>query len=173
MFVKILGSILIIFSTSIIGYILAHRYTERIQQLKNIYLSFQILETEIIYLSNSLPIAMQRVGNKSNPIVKNIFTDTHQMLSKKAGYSMEEAWNKSIHNNFSNTSLIKEDCEILIDFGKNLGSTDKENQVKNFKFIYLQLEKQQKDAETLKIKNEKMYKSLGALVGIAIVILLI
>ena len=69
--------------------------------------------------------------------------------------------------------MAKEDGEILKDFGKNLGSTDKENQLKNFKLIYLQLEKQQKDAENLKNKNAKMYKSLGALVGITIVILLI
>ncbi len=116
---------------------------------------------------------MKRVGRKSNPIVGEFFMNTYRILSKKTGCSIEEAWDQAIRDNFLNTSLAKEDGEILKDFGKNLGSTDKENQLKNFKLIYLQLEKQQKDAENLKNKNAKMYKSLGALVGITIVILLI
>jgi len=171
--VKFFCSILIIFSTSFIGYILAFRYTRRIQQLKDLYLSFQLLETEILFLSNSLPIAMKRVGQKSNPIIGEFFMNTYRILSQKTGCSIEEAWNQSLHDNFLNTSLTKDDIEVLTDFGKNLGATDKENQLKNFKFIYLQLEKQQKAAENLKNKNAKMCKSLGALVGITIVILLI
>ncbi|WP_168198274.1 stage III sporulation protein SpoIIIAB [Crassaminicella thermophila] len=173
MFVKTIFSIIIIVATAAIGYIFSYGYVQRLQQLKNLYLSFQLLETEIIYSSNPLPIAMERVGKKSNKYICNIFNDTYKILNSKIGYSIEEAWNKAINDNLMKTSLNNEDKEILIDFGKNLGFTDKENQIKNFQLVYLQLQKQQKIAEQLKMKNEKMCKSLGVLIGIAIVIVLI
>ncbi|QXM06014.1 stage III sporulation protein SpoIIIAB [Crassaminicella indica] len=173
MFAKIIFSSVIIISTAAIGYILSYQYVQRLQQLKNLYLSFQLLETEIIYASNPLPTAMERVAIKSNKSINKIFTDTYKILSSKMGYSIEEAWNTAIYRNIKNMSLDKEDQDILIDFGKNLGCTDKENQLKNFQLIYLQLEKQQQLAEELKMKNGKLCKSLGILIGLSIVIIFI
>jgi stage III sporulation protein AB len=164
---------IIILSTSIIGYMVAYKYAQRLQQLKNLYVSFQLLETEIIYASNSLPFAMKKVGERSSKGISKLFIDTHKILHSKIGYSIEEAWNKAIRDNIAYTFLENEDGEILIDFGKNLGNTDKEYQVKNFKIIYTQLEKQQQIANDIKIKNVKMCKSLGVLIGIAIVIVFI
>ncbi|WZL71450.1 stage III sporulation protein SpoIIIAB [Clostridiaceae bacterium 35-E11] len=173
MLVKLILASIIILSTASIGYILAYRYVQRIYQLKNLYVSFQLLETEIIYASNALPIAMLRVAEKSHKSISEFFIETYKILSSKAGYSAEEAWNKAINNHFINTALTNEDKETLMDFGKNLGCTDKENQAKNFHLIYLQLKKQQEIAEGLRIKNEKMCKSLGVLIGIAIVVIFI
>ncbi|QZY56967.1 stage III sporulation protein SpoIIIAB [Crassaminicella profunda] len=173
MFAKIIFSNLIIICTATIGYIFSYQYTQRLYQLKNLYLSFQLLETEILYASNALPIAMKRVGKKSSKKISTIFTDTYKILYSKMGYSIEEAWSKAIDQNIKNLSLNKEDQEILIDFGKNLGFTDKENQLKNFQLIYLRLKKQQEHAEQLKIKNGKLCKSLGILIGLAIVIVFI
>ena len=54
-----------------------------------------------------------------------------------------------------------------------LGKTDKEGQVSHLEltktFIDIQIEK----AQTEEIKKSKMYKSLGAIVGLAFVIILI
>ncbi|TCO79183.1 stage III sporulation protein SpoIIIAB [Marinisporobacter balticus] len=173
MFAKTIFSIIIILSTATIGYVFAYGYVQRLHQLKNLYLSFQLLETEIIYASNPLPIAMKKVGERSHKTIRKIFTDVYDILHSKMGYSIEEVWNTAINNHFKQTSLNMEDKEILLDFGKSLGFADKENQIKNFKLIYLQLEKQQQIAEGLRMKNEKMCKSLGILVGIGIVIVFI
>ena len=173
MFAKLILSIIIITSAGIIGYVLAYRYVQRLQQLKNLYLSFQLLETEILYSSNSLPIALQKVGIKSNKSVRDFFLDTYKILDSRMGCSIEEAWTKAIEDNITGTSLNREDKEILLDFGNNLGRTDKEHQVKNFNYIYLQLKKNQENAEIQRLKNEKMFKNLGILIGIAIVIVFI
>lgn len=171
--VKGMVSIIIIISTGSIGYILAYRHIQRLQQLKNLYLAFQLLETEILYASTPLPAAMKKVGEKANKSISSFFTDTSRILNSKMGFSIEEAWTKAIENNFKFTALVWEDKEVVIDFGNNLGCTDRENQGKNFQLAYLQLKKQQEAAEYLRMKNEKMYKSLGILIGIAIVIIFI
>jgi len=170
---KLVLSITIITSAGIIGYVLAYRYVQRLQQLKSIYLSFQLLETEIMYSSNNLPRALEKVGNKSSSSIKNFFLDTYRTLEGRLGLSLEEAWLKAVENNIARTSLDEEDKAILLDFGLNLGCTDRENQVKNFQLIYLQLKKRQDHAEELRLKNERMCKNLGILLGIAIVIVFI
>ncbi|WP_165000357.1 stage III sporulation protein SpoIIIAB [Anaerophilus nitritogenes] len=173
MIIKILCSILIVLSSSIIGYLYSFRYLQRLQQLKDLYISFQLLETEITYVATPLVIAMEKIGSQSNQSIHQIFKDVHKILSKRIGYSVDEAWNQAIENNFNRTALTQEDKEILIDFGKNLGRTDQENQMKNFKWIYLQLQKHQQNADELKNKNGKLCKSMGILAGLAIVIILI
>ncbi|WP_053957119.1 stage III sporulation protein SpoIIIAB [Inediibacterium massiliense] len=173
MIVKILCSIFIILSSSTIGYLYSLRYFQRLQQLKDLYISFQLLETEITYVATPLATAMQKIGNQSNQPIHQIFKNVHKILSQRMGYSVEEAWYQAIENHFNHTALTEEDREILIDFGKNLGCTDQENQTKNFKWIYLQLQKHQQNADELKNKNGKLCKNMGVLAGLAIVIILI
>lgn len=173
MLAKLILSIIIIASAGIIGYVLAYRYVQRNQQLKNLHIAFQLLETEIMYSSSSLPMALKRVGLKSNSPIGSFFTETYKILDSRLGYGIEEAWSRTVEDTISETSLNHEDKEVLLDFGFNLGSTDKEHQIKNFQFIYLQLKKRQDDAENLRMKNEKMFKNLGILIGIAIVIIFI
>ena len=69
--------------------------------------------------------------------------------------------------------LDYEDIDIVRGFGKNLGSTDKENQEKTFRLVKYQLEEQLKKAEEMRRKNEKLCKNLGFLLGAALVILLV
>ncbi len=173
MFVKLILSIIIILSTGIIGYIMAHRYVQRLQELKSLFLSFQLLETEIMYSSNNLPRALEKVGKKSNSSIQNFFLDTYEILKVRSGLSVEEAWLKAIESNISKTALNSEDKDMILDFGFNLGSTDRDNQIKNFQLVYLQLKKRQDNAEAMRFKNEKMCKSLGVLIGLALVIVFI
>lgn len=173
MLTKLILSFIIIASAGIIGHVLAYRYVERNQQLKNLYIAFQLLETEIMYSSSSLPMALKRVGVKSKSPLGGFFTGTYKILDSRQGFGIEEAWSKAVEEIIFETSLDNEDKDILLDFGLNLGSTDKEHQMKNFQFIYLQLKKRQDDAENLRMKNEKMLKTLSVLIGIAIVIVFI
>ncbi|WP_169832945.1 stage III sporulation protein SpoIIIAB [Geosporobacter ferrireducens] len=171
--VKVLFSLFILFSTSLIGYIYAFRYNHRVQQLRHILHGLQLLETEVLYSSNSLPEAMKRVGERSHSSIANIFLDTAECLFSRKGISLEDAWGRAVEGLGAYSSLQKIDQEVLIDFGKLLGTSDKENQKKNFHIVTLELQKQQKIAEEERSKNEKMCKSLGILAGLAIVIVFI
>ncbi len=173
MLIKVLSSLFILFSSALIGYIYASRYNHRVQQLRHVLHGIQLLETEVLYSSNSLPEAMKRVGERSHSTVAKIFLDTAQCLYSRKGISLEEAWGKAIESQGAYSALQEIDREILIDFGKLLGTSDKENQKKNFHMVILELQKQQRSADEERCKNEKMYRSLGILAGLAIVIVFI
>ena len=89
------------------------------------------------------------------------------MINKNAG----EAWNEAINVTF--TALKQEDIEIIKGLGRMLGKTDINGQISEIELVNEFLETQIKEAEYEKNKNYKMYKTLGIVVGIAIVIILI
>ena len=94
-------------------------------------------------------------------------------LMERKFYSMDEAWEQAIMYALEDSSLKDIDIELLRSFGKILGKSDIEDQKKYFKLIYTQLEQHEKMAEDEKKSNEKMYRSMGFLLGATILIILI
>ena len=86
-------------------------------------------------------------------------------------YSAGEALNKAI--DISNTNLTKEDKEVLKGLSNMLGKVDIDGQISEIKLVDSFLNVQLENAEEEYRKNNKMYKTLGIIVGIMIVIVLI
>ena len=162
-------SISLVFGISIyIGNLIAKTYTLRLNELKDIKNALNIIESKIKFTYEPLAdIFMQT----SKMISKNISEIFAQVSNNMKVESAEQAWEKSIQVSINN--LNKEDIESLKNFGKMLGKTDKEGQLSRLEltktFIEMQIEKAKIEEE----KNAKMYKTLGAVVGLAIVIILI
>ena len=70
-------------------------------------------------------------------------------------------------------NLKDEDIELFLSLGRVLGSSDRKDQEKNFNFVFKQISVLQKEAKIEKDKNEKIYKNLGILSGITILIILL
>ena len=71
------------------------------------------------------------------------------------------------------SNLKTEDKQTIKTLSKLLGSTDTDGQISQIEVTETFLEKQIREAEEEKQKNEKLYKKLGATIGLAIVIILI
>jgi stage III sporulation protein AB len=89
------------------------------------------------------------------------------MKEKSAG----EAWEETVDT--IETSLTEEDKGIIKNLGRMLGKTDLEGQVSEIKLVQDFLNTQIEVAEKEKQKNEKLYRTLGGVVGLAIVIILV
>lgn len=168
---KTVGCIIIFTASALLGYVLSRDCARRPQELRELQLMLQMLENEISYLSNIITESFDRIHRSIKSTTGRIFFDTSGYLKEGKGIGACEAWEKAIKNNIGFTSLNSEDEEILISFGKMLGSSDLEGQLKNIKLALGQLKLQEKKAEELKIKNERMFKSLGILGGLAIVVI--
>ncbi len=173
MLVKFIVSSVLLLSTGIVGYLMSQRYSLRVKEISYLQLAMNNLEAEILYYSNSLPSAMNKVGLRTHKNIGDFFIDTYKMLDSKNGYRVDEAWERSVLKNISNTSLHKDDKEILISFGKDLGMGDKETQRKHFQFTKVLLEEQRDIALDEKETNGKLFNRLGILLGLGLVIILI
>ena len=79
-----------------------------------------------------------------------------------------KAWLKALEN--QNTNLKKEDMEVLKGLSNLLGKVDIEGQVTEIELVDNFLNTQIEKAEEESKKSEKMYKTLGITVGLAMVI---
>ncbi len=170
---KLIGSVLIILSSSSLGYMIGMRYSMRVREIKLLKISLQMLETEIAYSNTPLPEALKIVCKKSKHPINIIFNKAAANLGKKDCVSVGDAFCKSLDDAKGMYSLIDEDIDILRSFGHSLGSSDVDGQIKSFSLIIKELDAQEIKAEEMRKKNENMYKNLGFLAGVAITILLI
>jgi len=172
-FLKITGSIIILLASSFLGYILSRDCSIRPQQLRELQGLLQMLENEISYMANLLTDAFYKMHETRKNEISLIFKQTADYLIENKGLNASEAWEKALKENIRKTALNKEDEKVLISFGKMLGKSDIEGQLKNIRLAMKQLEIQEKKAEELKAKNEVMYKRLGVLFGLALIIILV
>jgi len=171
MFVKIIGGSIVIMASSILGFALARDCSRRPNELRTLQAMLQMLENEIAFLSNLLSVAFSNISNSNKNPVADIFSSTVNNL-KASNMNASEAWTLAVKEVKYKISLNNEDREILINFGKMLGNSDSEGQIKNIRLTLNQLKLQEQKAEVNKNKNETMYKTLGVLGGIALVIML-
>ena len=152
----------------LIGNIISKRYTLRVNELKDFKNALNIIENKIKFTYEPLPEIFMQTWKLLSENISKIFVSASNYMKE---LSSQEAWNRSLGE--ANTYLNKDDIENIKGFGKMLGKTDKEGQVSHLEltktFIDIQIEK----AQAEEVKNSKMYKSLGAIVGLAFVIILI
>ena len=152
----------------LLGNIISKRYTLRVKELKDFSNALNIIENKIKFTYEPLSEIFIQTSRLLSENMSNIFIKASGYMKE---FSNEEAWNKGVDE--TSTYLNKEDIENIKSFGKLIGKTDKEGQVSHIEltrsFIELQLEKARKEEE----ENAKMYKTLGVIIGFAIVIILI
>ena len=151
-----------------IGILISKKYKDRVIELTEFRNSLNILENKIKFTYEPIQEIFKQISENLENNISSIFENTNENLKKM---NMQAAWNKAIDE--SKLNLNKEDIAIIKNMGKLLGKTDVEGQISEIKltsdFIDSQIEKAEKERE----KNEKLYKTLGTVVGLAIVIILI
>lgn len=171
MILKIIGSAILIGATSFIGFSLASECSKRPRALRELQSMLQMLENEISYLSNLLSEAFERIYKGTNFETAILFKESAKYLCIN-GCTADAAWERAVEENYGKLSLNAEDKTILLTFGKMLGNSDLEGQLNNIRLVSSQLKLQEIKAEEMKKKNEKMFRSLGVLSGLAIAIIL-
>lgn len=166
--IKILIYSSIFLTCSLIGVLKSQKYMYRVSELKEFKNALNMFKTKIKFTYEPIPEIFNQISSTINPSIGSIFKiASHNMKFSAAG----EAWNKAIDTDILNINL--EDKKILKDLGKLLGATDIEGQLAQIEVTSNFLDEQIKKAEKEREKNEKMYRKLGMIVGLGIVIILL
>lgn len=153
---------------SAIGLKMANSYKVRAYNLKQIKKGLKILETKIMYTYEELPDLFFDISKKVSGDVSKLFSKASQNMEIEFAC---EAWEKSVDS--INLSLTTDDKEALKSLGKLLGKTDIQGQLNQIALVNNFLDEQIREATDAKDKNVNMYKKLGVIVGLAVVIVLI
>lgn len=171
--IRIIFNSLILIITSIMGFMFGNIYSKRAKSLLDLQYCIRVLQSEIINGSTPLPEALENVSLKGRGSIAKLFKLIKEdLITEKRediyiSFSLQE---EILKNRYAFNS---QDIEIFLYLGKILGKTNSKDQDKNMKFIINQLENHYIEAEEEKSKNTKLYRTLGFLTGLGVVIILI
>lgn len=170
-FIRYLFFILILIGSTSIGFLISNKYTYRLKELNEILNLINILQNKMKF--TRLPLAdifydLSQIS--SYPNIAYFFKDISKNIREN---SINVAISKVIQENQNMLNLKKEDYKLLIDLAMILGKTDIEGQISEIEQFKILLKSNIHKAQIDVEKNSKMYRSLGTIVGLVIIIILI
>ena len=169
-FLRYVFLILILTGSTSVGFLLSKKYSDRVKELKSLANLINILQNKIKFTHKPLREILEEIASiRENSGITGIFSKSGEKLKDK---KFEESWNEAISEQRFFLNLKNEDITLMKNLGNVLGKTDIEGQMSEINQFLLLLKEQIKNAEEEKNKNAKMYKSLGTIIGLAIVIIL-
>lgn len=173
MFAKLLGSSLVIFVGSYVGFSLAKQCGERLTSLRQILSCIVSLRSYMNYTSMELSDGLVQCAHGTNKKVTGFFLLIASLLKKNFLTTPEAAVNEGLNVYKRLLALKEEDCEVLKLLGSNLGRMNKSEQEKYLLMVEKRLEILEREAARFRDKNSKMYRYLGVCGGMMIVLLLV
>lgn len=163
---------LVILSGGITGIIIAHGYSARPRQLGKIRSALHMLETEIAFALTPLPDALSKTGTRIGGPAGEFFLSVSSSLDGSAVSSSGESWEAGLETLGHQGFLTSSDIDILRSFGYTLGISDREDQIRNLRLVQEQLRLQEAAADREKEGNRKLWRTVGFLGGLAVVLIL-
>lgn len=165
--IKIIIYILIFTGSSYVGILFSQKYINRVNELKNFKNALTIFKTKIKYTYAPLPEIFMDISKSIGGVVGDVFRNICKNMEIE---NATDSFNDAI--DFANLNITVEDKETIKNLSKLLGKTDIEGQLSQIEltqsFLNIQIEKAEKE----KAKNEKLYRTLGIVTGLGIVIIL-
>ena len=169
--VKGIISIAIICISAYIGTYKSRKLKEREYILREMVTFLKLVENEIKYMVNILPNAYEVARQKLNTELK---IKIGQIVVDMLDYENLTYVEGSIEKNISDIECLeKYDKEVIISTFKNLGRSDVDGQINIIENTVNILESQIIEANEIKNINSKMYKTIGIITGLMLVIIFI
>lgn len=167
-FVKFVILFIIFWICIYIGFCKSSEFIFRVENLEKLKRAFVMFKSKIEFTYEPLK-------EICDDISKIIYLDSPNMFKSFIGEleagNYENAWVLAVAEN--SNYLDKSDIKLINTFGDLLGKTDIKGQINELELALNFLDTQIKSAQDIRIKNEKLYKSLGTIVGVTIIIIFI
>src|SRR5690554_2887498 len=137
---KIISSLGVFLTSSIIGFLYGHRYSARLDNLVYLKQCIKILETEIVFGATPLPDALLNVYKKGNPQVSIIFKEISEELSRNKRHEVINSFSTVVDYLYSKLNFSKQDVEMFLSLGQVVGTSDRDDQEKNFNLVLNQID---------------------------------
>lgn len=169
---KFLGALVIVLAASMLGMQRANLLAARVKQLSRLRSALAVLETEIGYGMRPLSQACLDIASGKSDVISVIFRSISDKLLHSEDFSTFECFQKVIDEEWPNTALANSEKQILLELGRILGSTDCKDQLKHIALAIAKLKQEEEGATVEHSSFGKVYKSLGFLLGLLVVILI-
>lgn len=164
---------LIAVSCAGLGFVKSQALSARIRDLMLLRKILRLLTGEISYAGTPLPEAFYRIGCKMEMPFRDFLQDLSVDMGKYDGASFSEIFNRNTDCHLKETRLTREDLEEWKEFGRMLGYLDREMQLATLKSFDETLAEKISELKEGLPAQKKLYRSLGVLGGLFLVIFLV
>lgn len=159
--------------STFIGYLLANKFSSRVSEINDLLLALEIFETRIKYTYDSLTTSFLYIADNVKTKIYRIFYITAEEVKENKNASAGDIFKQVIDDEKVFLNLNNDDIEIIKELGISLGQTDLEGQLKNIRLVQTALKSQLDNAREEKNKNFKLYRNMGVLCGLILIIIIL
>lgn len=171
---KIMGAVLLIFSTSMYGFQMGNAYLRRIDNLKELKKCLVLLDGELKYNSTPLRVAMEKIAVRNQSVYSTFFQKVANLMEQDVSMDVSEAWEQSVGQLIGdNFCFNKGDLEKLIQFGKTIGNLDRESRQSAFEGYMFEIDMDVEEVLADKDNKVKMFRTLGVMAGLFLTVLIV
>lgn len=167
--VKIIGSILVLASSALLGIYYSLRDGYRITDLLELRKALILLKSEIAY-SAALPEALSGISERLAGSVSEFFSLAGNKLTEKSAGESAIVWRSALKESLGNSYLINEDIECLERLGETLGGLGKTAQTDGADMAIMYIDAKINELRGSEEKNKKLYRNVGIAGGLLITI---
>ena len=173
MIIRGICGIVIILGAGYMGMLFSSRLYEKVKQIEVFERMLALLLFNIDFMAMPLCKAMLQIsGNVPNPADK-ILSVAGGIMRNRPGVKASQSWREAVDRCRKDILLNSEEIEILYSFGENMDRSEKENLLSNINITLAKLKIIREEAYCKFKTDGNMWRGMGFLVGILIVILLI
>jgi stage III sporulation protein AB len=170
--IKLIGALCVIFAGTMLGFYQALQLSARPRQIRQSIQGLQRLETEILYGFTPLPEALEAVARAAGGPVGAIFARAGRGLSEGNSDTVQDSWRSAVEGCWERTAMKRTEQEAFLQLGSVLGISGREDQAKHLRLAVSVLQAEEAAAAEDNRRYGKMWRSLGLLSGVLIVILM-
>ncbi|MCC8140220.1 MAG: stage III sporulation protein AB [Lachnospiraceae bacterium] len=170
---KWVGILLILTGTGGLGLRMANELDLRIRELQTLQQIVLLLNGEIRHLHRPLPEAFRSAGERTGEPFRDFLLRTATDLEQRNGRSARLIWERNLKNCAGELHLTEPDLRALDELGGMLGCLDVKQQLGALAYYQENLNRALADAAEDAKNRKKLYRYLGILSGVAVVIFIL
>ena len=143
----------------------------RIRDLTQMKKALAILKAEIEFAHAPLPEALMGIAQRTAGPIGAMFLMLAERIDTDRGADVSQLWAQCVLTLAPETYFNNEDVEQFIAFGKTLGFLDKGMQIANIAIATDYINEKMVRLNESRFKSGRMYRSLGFLGGLLIVVI--
>lgn len=172
-YIKILGTMVVLFSGSGLGYLYGQDMVKRHKELRGLKHIFSVIYGDISYGGMSLGEIFTHVKSQVSKEQLHWIEYLEQETKGRGNKSFAKLWEESVIVGWSDSHLTRADKEELLQAGRTLGSVDKNQQLALLSLYMDTLDSAIAQVGEEKDKRRKMCNVLGVVGSLFVVVFLV
>lgn len=168
-----IGAALIVLFCAWMGMSFQNDLRQRVMLLQDFYRGIALLHQEVTFLKFPLEEAVCHAGKGLHFPMKAFFCKTGERLGELTENSFANVWEEMEKQYLQTAPLRKEDLDLILEMGQQFGRMETAETENLFKVYEQRVELALSDAREDYKEKSQLYKRLGIVGGIFLVILLL